>query len=145
LLIKREQYFIDLFKPEYNICKKAGSSLGRKHSEESIAKIKLKLIGRKHSMETIAKLKSYKHSYETIAKIRLNSIGRKHSLESISKMKQNSGFLTTVLNIKDNPKKEYLSRQDVAKDLNLSVRTIFRYLNTTKLLKRTYLIYSTKV
>lgn len=33
--IKREQYNIDLLKPEYNIFKTAGSSLGHKHSEEA--------------------------------------------------------------------------------------------------------------
>lgn len=39
LAIKREQYYIDLYKPEYNILKTAGSRLGSKHSEETIAKI----------------------------------------------------------------------------------------------------------
>jgi group I intron endonuclease len=33
--IEREQYYIDLFKPKYNILPTAGSSLGFKHSEES--------------------------------------------------------------------------------------------------------------
>jgi hypothetical protein len=39
--LKREQYYFDLLKPEYNILKKAGSNLGRKHSTESIEKMKL--------------------------------------------------------------------------------------------------------
>jgi hypothetical protein len=38
--IEREQYFIDLIKPEYNLLIKAGSSFGYKHSEESLLKIK---------------------------------------------------------------------------------------------------------
>ena len=29
LLLEREQYYLDLYKPEYNICKIAGSSKGR--------------------------------------------------------------------------------------------------------------------
>lgn len=33
LVIKREQYYIDLLKPEYNICKYAGSCLGYRHTE----------------------------------------------------------------------------------------------------------------
>jgi group I intron endonuclease len=33
--IEREQYYLDLLKPEYNILKNAGSPLGFKHSEES--------------------------------------------------------------------------------------------------------------
>jgi len=35
LLIKREQYYIDILKPEYNISKIAGSRLGTKQSEET--------------------------------------------------------------------------------------------------------------
>jgi hypothetical protein len=37
LILEREQYYLDLLKPEYNILKVAGSSLGFKHSEESRA------------------------------------------------------------------------------------------------------------
>lgn len=36
----REQYYIDLLKPEYNLLQTAGSSLGFKHSEESLAKLR---------------------------------------------------------------------------------------------------------
>lgn len=35
-MIEREQYYIDLYKPEYNICKIAGSLLGFKHSPETL-------------------------------------------------------------------------------------------------------------
>ena len=38
----REQYYLDCLKPEYNILKIAGSSLGFKHSEETKVKIKEK-------------------------------------------------------------------------------------------------------
>ncbi len=31
-VLSREQYYIDLLKPEYNILQKAGSSLGYKHT-----------------------------------------------------------------------------------------------------------------
>ena len=37
--INREQYYLDLYKPEYNLLKIAGSRLGSKHSDETIAKI----------------------------------------------------------------------------------------------------------
>ena len=52
-IIPREQYYIDQLKPEYNILLTAGSSLGFKHSLETIAKFK----GRKHSDETKAKMR----------------------------------------------------------------------------------------
>lgn len=44
-LILKEQYYIDLLSPEYNICKIAGSSIGLKRSEETCKKIGLAKIG----------------------------------------------------------------------------------------------------
>lgn len=46
-LLQREQYYINTLKPEYNICKIAGNTLGRFHSEETRQKIKQKCLGRK--------------------------------------------------------------------------------------------------
>lgn len=55
-LLKREQYYLDLFKPDYNILKKAGSRLGHKLSEETKDKISAAMIGITRSEETKAKL-----------------------------------------------------------------------------------------
>lgn len=41
-LIEREQYYLDLLNPEYNILKTAYSLMGYKHSAENIAKFKQK-------------------------------------------------------------------------------------------------------
>ena len=49
-LIKREQYYIDLLKPEYNILKIAGSRLGSIHTIESRAKMSSSKAGEKHPM-----------------------------------------------------------------------------------------------
>jgi NUMOD1 domain len=38
--LKREQYYLDFLKPEYNIVGIAGSTLGYKHSEESLKKMR---------------------------------------------------------------------------------------------------------
>lgn len=46
-LIKREQYYIDTIKPSFNICKIAGSTLGRPQSQETKNKRNAKLKGRK--------------------------------------------------------------------------------------------------
>ena len=37
-VLKREQYYLDLVKPGYNILNLAGSTLGHKHSEDSLTK-----------------------------------------------------------------------------------------------------------
>ena len=42
--IEREQYYIDLIKPEYNILSKANSSFGYKHSEKSLIKLREHLL-----------------------------------------------------------------------------------------------------
>ena len=41
ILIEKEQYYIDTLKPEYNLCKVAGNTLGFKHSEETKEKFRL--------------------------------------------------------------------------------------------------------
>ena len=55
VLISREQKYLDLLKPEYNILDKAGSSLGFKHSESTIAKFKEISNSRIYSEERKAK------------------------------------------------------------------------------------------
>lgn len=50
--LDREQYYIDSLKPKYNILQIAGSTLGYKHTEETLEKFKL----RKYSDEARANL-----------------------------------------------------------------------------------------
>lgn len=56
LLINREQFYMDLYKPQYNIQKVAGSSLGRPCNEETRQKISKKNKGKKMSEETCKKM-----------------------------------------------------------------------------------------
>ena len=109
-LTEREQYYLDTLNPRYNTLKIAGSSLGRKHSEEAKAKIskalkgvyvkeKSALYGSSHSEETKAlmSLKKFKsnnplfgkthtvsvsggYGYETKELMRQKALGRKHSV-----------------------------------------------------------------
>lgn len=58
-LISREQYYIDFLKPEYNICKTAGSTLGKIHSESTKEKIRNSTRGKNH------RLFGKHHTYET--------------------------------------------------------------------------------
>jgi group I intron endonuclease len=78
--IEREQFYLDLLHPEYNILQIAGSSLGYKHSEETIVKLKARKLSEeaKKKQKKIsermkgntygAALKGRKRSEETIAK-----------------------------------------------------------------------------
>jgi hypothetical protein len=64
---------LDLLKPEYNILRTAGSSLGHKRSVETKAKIAVARRG-------------CKHSEKTKNKIAAGLLGRQHTEESIAKM-----------------------------------------------------------
>lgn len=55
LLIKREQFFIDLLKPQLNILKIAGSLLGYKHSEDTKKHIGKINSGRKMTPEQVSR------------------------------------------------------------------------------------------
>jgi excinuclease UvrABC nuclease subunit len=62
-IISREDYFIQLYKPQYNILKKAGSLLGYKHNQESLNKmsesqrgVKHYFYGKTHTEETLFKM-----------------------------------------------------------------------------------------
>jgi len=46
-LIKREQHYMSLFKPDYNVLTIAGSNLGFKHSETTKELFRSSRIGRK--------------------------------------------------------------------------------------------------
>lgn len=48
--VEREQYYLDLFPSNYNSLSKAGSSLGFKHSEDTLAKLRLINKGANHPM-----------------------------------------------------------------------------------------------
>jgi group I intron endonuclease len=94
-LIKKEQMFIDFFKPDLNICKTAGSTLGRKASDETKKKLSIAAKGKKlpprseeykQKMSEAKKGKGHPHSEESKAKIAEANRRRKLSEESKQKI-----------------------------------------------------------
>jgi len=86
-LIEREQYYINIIKPEFNICKCAGNMLGFKHSEETKQKISKThrgkpnaMQGRKHSRETRKKMSEINRGKNN------GFYGKHHSEESKQKI-----------------------------------------------------------
>ena len=81
-LIKIEQYFLDSYKPYFNICEIAGNSLGRKHSEKTKKLLSKIGKGKTHNYPKI------KRTFlpETIEKIRQSNIGKKRSIETCRKI-----------------------------------------------------------
>lgn len=57
-LINREQYYLDKLEPDYNLLKQAGSLLGFKHTEETIAKFKARTRTEQQKTKHLELLKS---------------------------------------------------------------------------------------
>jgi group I intron endonuclease len=76
LILEREEYYLNKLNPDYNILKKAGSSLGYKHSEENLALFKMPKTDKHKENITKAKIGTF-HTEET--KLTM-SIARKEKL-----------------------------------------------------------------
>lgn len=128
--VNREQYYIDLFKPEYNLNSTAGSRLGSIHSEETKRNMSKTHQGRKLREETknLLSLASKginnlgkKHSAETKALISLARLGKSILSESIKdKMSVDSGTAVKVLDLKTNEISVYTSITRAAEGMGVT-------------------------
>lgn len=122
-LIIKEQYYLDLLQPKYNICQTAYSSLGRKHSPE-----------------TLLKFKNRKFTLETLAKMREAKLGKSPSpLAKVNHLLATSN-ITIIINKQDNSIKQYSSIKEAAKDLNVHHSSLLYCMKNNTLFKNTYLI-----
>lgn len=149
-VIEREQYYMDFFKPKYNILKIAGSPLGYKHTPEALKKLSLSGTGRKHSEEAKHKIRVANIGNSISNEIRLKisntklKANFKHSEDAKLKIGEASlvrnGWVTYVTNVKTGKTESYLSRHKAAIALNISPLTLKRYIESKKLYKNTYKI-----
>jgi len=88
-LIIKEQCFLNVYQPYFNICKKAYSCLGRQMSEETKQKMR-----KPQSLEHIRKRMLYRKDFifteEIKEKIRIGCLKRSISPNTINKLKQKS-------------------------------------------------------
>lgn len=95
--INREQYYINLLNPEYNILQNAGSSLGYKHTEESWAKFR----NRKHSEESLVKIRKH------MAKHNSSEEQRTKARERMLKLNEKKGISVEVFDLVTNETETY--------------------------------------
>jgi group I intron endonuclease len=152
-IIEREQYYIDLLKPEYNILQVAGSLFGYKHTTESIEKMRKIALDR--SDETKANLreaalgKTYNHTEQTKNKLRDAILGKKHSEETKEKLRiiQSNrtkhpapGFKIEVKDMETGQIFLYDSIRIAGKELDSNHNSIRYNLDNGKLFRGRYLI-----
>ena len=112
-VIEREQYYMDLIKPQYNIVEIAGSTLGYKHTPESLSKMRDFVLS-----DEVRNRKALSTVNATAAR-RISII---------------------VKNIKTNDKSEYASLTDAGKALGVSRGSVSQALLNNRLLKKTYFV-----
>jgi len=117
ILLLREQYYLDLLKPKYNILTTAGSNLGFKHSEETLAKFR----ARKHTEETLEKFKT-----------------RVLSAEARAKISAVKGYKVVVSDLLTGEINEYNSIHMAAKGLGAPYSTVRDYLKNHKIYRDRY-------
>lgn len=115
-LLEREQYYIDAIKPKYNILLIAGSSLGYKHSEETLAKLK----GRELSLEHLTKLK------EHLTKHNASEDQRTKAKARMLIMNKQKGITVSVLDTVTGVTKIYNSIREAASLIGCAHITILR-------------------
>lgn len=109
--IKREQYYLDLLKPEYNIVKRADSTYGYKHTEESLNKMRNFIL-----------------SAEILAKKKLSTINATEARKTP----------IIINNIETNETQEYKSITDAGKALGISKSAVSQALVNNRLIKKIY-------
>jgi len=112
-LLKKEQYYLDTLKPEYNIAEIAGSTLGYKHSEESLKKMRNFIL----SDEVLAKKK----------------LATKNAITARS-------IPIIVKNIKTNKISEYVSLSAASNVIGVTKSAISQALINNTIIKKTYIL-----
>lgn len=97
--ILREQHYIDIFKPEYNNLKTAGSSLGYTHSEETLAKFKARSLTPEQKANSLVHLKIHNSSPEqrekSIKRIEYNN-SKGQRVEVLDTISNETTLYTTI-------------------------------------------------
>lgn len=144
----REQFFIDLLIPEYNILKHAYSLLGFKHSELTISKLKQKVVSAEHKKILSSLHKNKKVSEETKLKLAAatKAYRKKNSLsaEALSVLRNKSivrnGVKVDVLNTKTNEITSFTNQTEAAQFLGVTRQAIYIAIKRESLVKEIYKI-----
>lgn len=145
-ILVREQYYIDLLKPEYNILNIAGSSIGYKHTPEAIDKFKKRVFSKEALANLSEAVKGRILPEEVRIKISNARIGIKLSNKTKAKLSliatKREGISVLITNIISGEIQEYATLTLAAKALNVSRTAIKKFMDSGSILKKTYIVKS---
>ena len=136
--ILREQYYLDICKPEYNLLKVAGSSLGYVHTENTIAKMRDSRFNWTEEQKTkvLDHLKIHNSSADQIEKSR----------QRLIEYNKSKGVSIEILDTKTNEVSTYSSIRQAAETIGCVHRTILlaerslKERGISRLIKKRYLV-----
>jgi group I intron endonuclease len=129
-LISCEQKWIDLLNPEYNLKPTAGNSLGFKHSEGSLNKIREAALGRKYS-EDVKRAMSESRKGENNA-----FYGKIHTFSSLDLIRKAAlnrtnppvpGIEVEIIDLDTNEVTVYDSIRKAANSIGSGIKNILRH------------------
>lgn len=151
-LLEREQFYLDLLIPDYNILKHAYSLFGFKHSQETIDKLKDKIISPEHKEILSLIHKGKLVSSETRNKLALATASYKknnpltpEALDNIkSKTTIREGVSVSVLNTQTNEVKEFSNQTEAGKFLGVTRQAIYNAIKRDTLINEIFFIFKIK-
>ena len=151
-LLEKEQYYLDLLIPDYNILKYAYSLFGFKYSQETIDKLKARIISPEHKEILSLIHKGKIVSYETRNKLAIATASYKknnpltpEALENIkSKTTAREGVSVSVLNTNNNEVKKFTNQTEGGKFLGVTRQAIYNAIKRNTLINGIYYISKIK-
>jgi group I intron endonuclease len=143
--ITREQFYLELLKPEYNILQEAGSSLGFKHSDETLEFFKnIRKVNEETRKNLSLAATGRILTDEVKNKISEARKGIKLSDETRDKISAATialiGIAGIVKDINTNEILEFTNLTDAAKFIGVSRTAVSKSLNTGKPIKKQFIV-----
>lgn len=147
-LLEREQFYLDLLIPDYNILKYAYSLLGFKHSEETLEKLKTRIVSPEHKEILSSIHKGKLVSEETRNKLAAATASyRKNNpltTEALANITAKTLAREGVLNTQTNEIKEFSNQTEAGEFLGVTRQAIYNAVKRGSLINGIYLVTKIK-
>ena len=147
-MLEREQFYLDLLIPDYNILKYAYSLLGFKHSEETLEKLKTRIVSPEHKEILSSIHKGKLVSEETRNKLAAATASyRKNNpltTEALANITAKTLAREGVLNTQTNEIKEFSNQTEGGEFLGVTRQAIYNAVKRGSLINGIYLVIKIK-